>query len=125
MEALLIFGLDAIVNRSAIGAGRLLQDCSQCGAGVLGINIDASGEDALVRDVSSAEIETPFDRKMSFVFDLLGDEFSEDDLLGEVLASDNDVGMGGAGGENVECEQDDDERGGREGTAFSRAETES
>jgi hypothetical protein len=35
---------------------------------------------------------------MSFVFDLLGKEFSEDDLFSKVLASDDDPGAGGAGG---------------------------
>jgi hypothetical protein len=35
---------------------------------------------------------------MSSVFDLLGDEFSKDDLLCEILASDDDAGAGRAGG---------------------------
>ncbi len=42
-------------------------------------------------DVSSGEIETALDRKMSFVFDLLSDDFAENELLGEVLGSDNDA----------------------------------
>ena len=44
-------------------------------------------------NVSSSEIETTLDGKMSLIFDLLGDQFSEDDLLGEVLASHDDVGL--------------------------------
>ena len=77
----------------------MLQDRRQCGACVFGINVDASGENALVCDVSSAEIKPPLDREMSLVFDLLRDEFAEDDLLGEVLASDDNAGLAGAGGE--------------------------
>src|SRR6266498_1662344 len=120
VETLLVFRLHAIVNRFPICCGRLLQDCGQRCAGVFEIDVDASGEQALVRDVSAAEIETSLDRKMSFVFDLLGDEFSEDDLLGEVLASDDDAGSVRTGGEKGGREEKcDGER--REGTAFSRA----
>jgi len=43
---------------------------------------------------------------MSFVFDLLGNEFSEDDLFGEILASDDDPGAGRAGGKNGEKKKD-------------------
>jgi hypothetical protein len=75
----------------------LLQDCGQRGPGVFGINVNTPGENALVGDVSSAEIKAALDWKMSFAFDLLGDKFSEDDLLGEVLASDDDAGVIGAG----------------------------
>ena len=51
-------------------------------------------------DVGAGEIEAAFDREMSFVFDLLGDEFSEDELLGEVLGADDDAVFAGwaAGG---------------------------
>ena len=99
----------------------MLENRGQSGARVFGINVDASGENALVGDVCSAEIETSLDRKMSFVFDLLGDEFSEDDLLGEVLATDDDAGAVRTAGEKGECERDDVDQNGQEGTAFIRA----
>jgi hypothetical protein len=35
---------------------------------------------------------------MSFIFDLLGDEFAEDDLFSKVLASNDDAGARRAGG---------------------------
>lgn len=75
-----------------------------------------------MRDVSAAEIEASLDGKMSSIFDLLGNEFSEDDLLGEILASDDDTWAMGARGEG--CEEGH-QRNGREGTAFSRADYQS
>ncbi len=75
----------------------MFEDRGQRGAGVFGISVDASGKNALMGNVSAAEIETAFDGEMSFVFDLLGNEFSEDDLLGEVLASDDYAWLASAG----------------------------
>src|SRR5579884_3801377 len=45
---------------------------------------------------------------MSFVFDLLGDQFAQDDLLGEIFAADdNAIGMSAAGQETDRyCEGD-------------------
>src|ERR1700686_1508235 len=94
----LIFGFDAIVNRFSIRPGGFLQYGRECGAGVFGIDVNASGENALVRDVSAAQIETTLDRELRFVLDLLRDEFAEDDLLGEVFATDDNAGMRRAGG---------------------------
>ena len=51
-----------------------------------------------MRDVSAAEIKAALDRKMSFVFDLLRDEFTEDDLFGEIFAADDDAVAVGATG---------------------------
>lgn len=61
-----------------------------------------------MRDVSAAEIKTALYRKMSLVFDLLRDEFSEDDLLGEVFAADDDAVAMGASGGHYENEQNKD-----------------
>jgi len=63
----------------------------------------------LVRDVRSAQIKAALDREMSFIFDLLGDELSENDLLGEVLASDHDAGLVGATGEQKNSGDNDSE----------------
>jgi hypothetical protein len=49
-------------------------------------------------DVSPTEIEAPLNRKKRFVLDLLRDQLAKDDLLSEVLASDNDPGMAVASG---------------------------
>ena len=42
-------------------------------------------------DVAAGKIEAAFDRKMSFVFDLLGDDFAEDELFGEIFGADDDA----------------------------------
>ena len=54
-------------------------------------------------DVAAGKIEAAFDREMSLVFDLLGDDFTEDELLGEIFGADDDaVGAGrAAGGEQA------------------------
>ena len=68
-------------------------------ARVFGINIDASGKNALMRDVGAAEIKPALDGKVSLVFDLLRNQLAEDDLLGEIFASDDDALLVVAGGE--------------------------
>ena len=78
IETLLIFCLDLVVDFFTIGAGRFFQDCGQGGAGVFGIDIDAASEDGLLADVGAGQIEAALDWQMGFVFDLLGDYFSED-----------------------------------------------
>ncbi len=46
-------------------------------------------------NVAAGKIEAAFDRKMSLVFDLLGDDFTEDELFGEIFGADDDaVGAG-------------------------------
>ncbi len=93
MKSALIFGFDAIINCFAIGMELLFQDGRECCAGVFGIDINAPGENPLMGNVSSAEIESALHRKMSFILDLLRDEFAKNDLLSEVLATDNDARM--------------------------------
>ncbi len=86
-----VFGLDLVVNLLRI-AGRLrFQDRSQSGPGVFGIDIDAAAKNRLVTDVSPGQIEAAFNREMSFVFDLLGDDFAQDELFGEVFGADHDA----------------------------------
>ena len=82
-----------------IAIERLLENGSERGPRILRINIDASGQNPLMRNVSSTQIKSALDRKMSFIFDLLRDEFPEDDLFGEVLASHDDRRVGVARGE--------------------------
>ena len=49
-------------------------------------------------NVGAAEVEPALDQKVSFVLDLLRDEFTENDLFGEVFATNNDSVVMGAGG---------------------------
>src|SRR6185437_12011933 len=102
MKPAFVFRLHAVINGFTIRTGLLFQNRGKCRARVFRIDVDASGQNPLMRDVSPAEIEAALDRKMSFVFDLLRNELSKDDLLGKVLASDDNVRMGSAGGKKRE-----------------------
>ena len=58
-------------------------------------------------DVASGEVETALHREMSLVFDLLGDDFAEDELFGEILGADYDAirARRAAGGEKEQRNQ--------------------
>ena len=51
-----------------------------------------------MRDIGAAEIKPAIDYKISLVFDLLRNQLAEDDLLGKILASDDDALLVVAGG---------------------------
>ncbi|MEY2413784.1 MAG: hypothetical protein QOD84_2390, partial [Acidobacteriaceae bacterium] len=71
------------------------QNRSESGAGVFRIDINPSAENCLVTDVSPRKIKTPLNGEMSFVFNLLGNDFAEDQLLGEVFGPDDDAVLAG------------------------------
>jgi hypothetical protein len=54
-----------------------------------------------VANVTACKVEAAFDREMSFVFDLLGDDFTQDELFGEVFGTNYYAvcARGAAGGE--------------------------
>ena len=91
IEPLGVFGLDLVVDLFGIAGGLLFQDRGERGAGVFGIDVDAAAENCLMANVAAGKIEAAFDRKMGFVFDLLGDDFTEDELFGEILGADDDA----------------------------------
>src|SRR5439155_20499745 len=97
VELLFVFGFHTIINSLFVRGWTCFQDRSQRGSGVFGIDIDAAGQNALMRNVGPAQIKTPLDGKMSFVFDLLRDDFAENDLLSEILAADDNAVMTRAG----------------------------
>jgi len=43
-------------------------------------------------NVAASEVKAAFDRKMSFVFDLLGYDLTENELFSEILGADDDAG---------------------------------
>ena len=78
------------------GGQRLLEDCGERGAGVFDVGVDAAAGEGLLADVAAGEVEAAVDSLgMAFGgvdgFDFLGEEFAEDDLLGEVLGADDDA----------------------------------
>jgi hypothetical protein len=58
---------------------------------VFGIDIDAPAEDCLMANIAARKVETAFYQQVSFVFDLLRDDFAEDELLSEIFGSDYDA----------------------------------
>src|SRR5215469_13842836 len=91
----LIFSLHALKYVALVAGYGLLENCRQSGARVFGIDIDASGEHRLLTNVGSCQVKAPLDFKISARFDLLRNQFAEDERLSEVLGSDhNAVRMG-------------------------------
>jgi hypothetical protein len=95
---------------------RLLEDGGERGAGVFDVGVDATGGEGLLADVAAGEVEAAVDFNVGLAlggvdgFDLLGEQFAEDDLLGEVLGANNYFrGAGRRAG--AEGEQDEDARG--------------
>src|ERR1700685_635171 len=105
MEALEILVFDRHVCANRVVRNRLLQDDTAGGAGVFGIDVDIAVEDGFVSEKSAAEVELAFDLHMQLALDLLGGDFAEDQLLGEVFRSDDDGVCAGAGRQQGEREQ--------------------
>jgi hypothetical protein len=68
----------------------LLENGAKCRARVFNIEVDAAGQDRLMTDVGSGQIETPVHRQMRPGFEVLREQFSQDRLLSEVLGPDYD-----------------------------------
>src|SRR5205823_463265 len=84
-----VLRFDLVVDLFGIVGRSLFQDCGERGTSVFGIDVNAAAENCLMANVAASKIETAFDRKMGFVFDLLGDDFTEDELFGEILGADH------------------------------------
>ena len=75
--------LDAVIDGVGVRGKGFIEDGGECGAGVLDVKIEIAGEQSFVDQKSSAEICFAVDRDASARFDVLGEEFGEDDLFGE------------------------------------------
>ena len=86
--------LDLLVDFRLIAANLLLKDGGQRGSSVFGIHVDAPGQQSLLADVSSCEVETALDFQVGMRFDLLREKFAQDQRFGKVLGTDHDaIGM--------------------------------
>src|SRR5882672_2864734 len=56
-------------------------------SGVFGINVDVSGDHGLLCQERAAEPQSATHVSVEAVFEVLGDDFSQDELLAEVLGS--------------------------------------
>jgi len=85
VEALSVLIFDASVDGGGgiVGRRGFVEDGGESGAGVLDVEIEIAGEEGLVDKESAAEIGLANDRDAGASFDVLGEEFGENDLLGE------------------------------------------
>lgn len=128
VETVFVEAGDGFVDSGGVAVEGLFEDGGEGGAGVLGIGVDAAGDEGLMAEVGAGEVEAAVDLLVSLGFNLLGEEFAEDDLLGEVLGSDGDAGGAwrGAGGEEEECGEEefewhwDEGNAGEPGLAFPK-----
>ena len=80
---------DAIVDFGGrVGAGRFVEDGGEGSTGVFDVKIDIAGEESFVDEESAAEIGFAVDGDSGAGFDVLGEKFREDNLLGEKLGAD-------------------------------------
>ncbi len=66
-----VLGAHALQHHGRIGDAAALQHVGECGAGVLRIQVDVFGEQRLVREQHSAEIQLAVDRLVQPVLDML------------------------------------------------------
>ncbi len=80
---------DAVIDLSGrVLAGGFVEDGGQGGTGVFDVEVKISGEEGFVDEKSAAEIGFAVHRDVGAGFDVLGEEFGEDDLLGEKFGAD-------------------------------------
>ena len=79
------------INILLVAARLLFENSGQRGARVFRVDIDASGQDRLLTDKCACQVEAALNGQVSASFDQLREEFSENELLGEVLRADDDA----------------------------------
>src|SRR2546426_7540256 len=92
MKAIGVELLDAVVDRGRIARRSFVEDSGERGAGVLNIEIEVAGFEGFVDEERAAEVGLAHDGDSRASFDVLGEEFRKDDLLGEKLGADSDSG---------------------------------
>ena len=88
----------ALVDGGGIAGGRFVQDSVEGRAGVLHVKIDLAGLHGFVDQQSAAEIGFALHVNAGARFDVLGEEFGENDLFGEKFGADYDLDFGGKNG---------------------------
>ena len=83
--------VDGVGDRNCRGG--FVEDGGECGAGVFDVEIEIAGEERFLAEERAAEIGFAFDVDAGAGFDVLGEEFGENDLLGEKFGADGDVGL--------------------------------
>src|SRR5207253_2865989 len=91
MKPPVVFRLHALIHLLTSTLWLLLQNRSKRGAGVLGVEIDASREDGLLADEGSREIKAPLDAQTGFFLQPLREKFAQDCLFREILRANYNV----------------------------------
>jgi hypothetical protein len=90
VEALGVELLDAIVDSGGVAGRRLVEDGGEGGAGVFDIKVELAGLESFVDEERAAEVGLADDGDAGAGFDVLSEEFGEDNLFGEELGADGD-----------------------------------
>jgi hypothetical protein len=93
VEALGIELFDAIVDGRGIAGRRLVEDGGEGGAGVFDIKVELACLESFVDKERAAEVGLADDGDAGAGFDVLSEEFGEDNLFGEELGADGDSGL--------------------------------
>jgi hypothetical protein len=110
LETLGVELLDASVDGVGIALRGLIEDSGKSGAGVLDVEVELSCEKSFMDEERAAEIGFADDGNAGAVFDVLGEQLGENDLLGEEFGADGDFGLGRtAGGEKGRDEKKESE----------------
>jgi len=84
IETLGVLLLHAIVDGGGVICSRgFVENGGEGGAGIFNVEIEVAGEERFVDQESATEIGFALDGDVCSGFDVLGEEFGEDDLLGE------------------------------------------
>jgi hypothetical protein len=84
IETLGVLLLHAIIDGGGVVcSGGFVENSGEGGAGIFNVEIKVAGEKRFVDQESATEIGFALDANVGAGFDVLGEEFGEDDLLGE------------------------------------------
>ena len=110
MEALRVKLSNAMVNGVRIALRGFVEDGSESGAGILDVKIELAGFKSFVDQEAPTEICFTINGYAGSGFNVLGEKFGQDDLLGEELGTDGDFGVAGCtAGRSKHCRQKQNE----------------
>src|SRR5208337_1649303 len=90
-QTLFVFVLYSLINFSPASFGVSLQNCAQSRAGIFRVNVDAPRQHGLMADIRSGKIKASLHLETSLSFNLLCDEFAENQGLGKVLGANHNA----------------------------------
>lgn len=88
-----VFVAHTSIDGIRIASGIFTEDGGKSGSGIFDIKIDIAVQHGFVNQESAAEIGFAFDGNPGPRFDVLGEEFGEDDLFGKEFGGDDEMGF--------------------------------